>query len=381
MTVVSSTMINNIGKKKTTNLSPPQTKSTAGRGPGSRHVSKPMRKSTTSHHSAPNGHRSGAGATPSVVTIKNEKLKSLHQHSKVVSGVKSKSSRKLGVSISDNKYSKGVEKGLSVVKHVAAVDKYMHSHRDVKNLLHIDEESLPTGTGKLFRLKYNLKSRYDLVNIAQYFQGRKNVTVKYIYLHRNFYKTVRSHPQFDDGFHNHALMLERYAQFIRSEYAAASKQQRDHLWRAVRYEWLHDMNITNFSEFLNRLTVFLGWKDCKNINVTKLYGMIKPPQNTPVNMKDLEFTNSLDTHVDIPFLLDIPQGGDAEVAALLKKLNTTEGSRSKSILGALVSSKSRHKSNNTTFSRIGVYAIGVVFSVVLTLMLASFLFQLVSGGT
>ena len=140
------------------------------------------------------------------------------------------------------------------------------------------------------------------------------------------------------------------------------------------------MNITKFSEFLNRLAVFLGWKDCKNINVTKLYGMIKR-QNTPVNMKDLEFTNSLDTHVDIPFLLDIPQGGDAEVAALLKKLNTTEGSRSKSILGALVSSKGRHKSNNTTFSRIGVYAIGVVFSVVLTLMLASFLFQLVSGGT
>ena len=258
------------------------------------------------------------------VAKNNPKPKSLRGDVIPGSGLRAESTRHLQGQPSKKSSTPNSSHIIAVKDHISAVNKYMLSHRNVKNLLHIDEESLPTGTGKKFRLTKNLTPRYALVNILNYFRSRNaDVNVKYIYLHRNFYRTVRSHPQFDDGFRNHALMLERYAQLIRSEYATASARDRE-LWTAVRYEWLHVMNITQFANFVNKLVDFLEWKNCKSIDISKLYGMVRKSKKTQVNDPDFEFANSLDTEVNIPFLLDLSAEDNAEDVKLMSKLNESD---------------------------------------------------------
>lgn len=194
------------------------------------------------------------------------------------------------------------------------VEKYMRSHESVQNLLLVDETSLPSGLTSKTRVTSNLRAIYEIEKIAKLFhQSHSNVTVKYIYLHRNFYKTVNSHSALDGGFRRHAVMLEKYAHFIRSEYAR-TELYKPSIWRAVRYEWLHLLNATDFSHLIDTLVEFLEWKDCTHVNMTRLQLIIKQPRISTFNKRDFQFATSLDTEIGIPFLIDNPLW-DEEVAA------------------------------------------------------------------
>ena len=197
-------------------------------------------------------------------------------------------------------------------KHLPFTGHYLNMHTHVKNLVHIDEESLPTGMGWRYRLTHNFTIKYNVGNIARFFSGNPNVTVKYIHLHRNFYKTVRSHYKFDGGFYNHALLLAKYAQFIQSEYDKSSSHDRS-LWTRVRYEWLYKMNEGEFTAFIEKLIIFLDWKDCKNINFAALRGIIRQPRDVAVNKSEYEFASSLDTAFNIPYLMNLSHGDDLDV--------------------------------------------------------------------
>ena len=204
-------------------------------------------------------------------------------------------------------------------RRLNAVELYMNVHSDVKNLLYLDESSLPSGTGRKFRVTTNIREVYDVEKVANYFRHKSDISVKYIYLHRNFYKSVRSHLNLDGGFHKHALMLEKYAQFIRSEYARTELYMPS-IWTAVRYEWLHVLTMKEFETLIYKIIEFLDWKDCSNVNISRLHRTIKSPQNSPVNVKDFEFAGSLDTDINIPFLMDLPNGDDDVISRLKTKM-------------------------------------------------------------
>ena len=188
-----------------------------------------------------------------------------------------------------------------------SIEKYMRSHESITNLLRVDDASLPYGLGSKFRVTTNLRAVYEVEKVAKIFHqyNDSNVIVKYIHLHRNFYRTVNSHSSLDGGFRKHALMLEKYTHFIQSEYAR-TEVYKPSIWRTVRYEWLHLLNVTEFTLFIDALIEFLEWEDCRAVNITMLQRMIKQPRNTTVNKRDFEFATSLDTEIDtIPLLIDI----------------------------------------------------------------------------
>lgn len=181
---------------------------------------------------------------------------------------------------------------------------YMKKNRNMDNLIVMKFGSVPAGAGAIFRTLRYPKSIYHIEYVIDVFQSLPNVTTKFLYLERNFFKTVLSHYQLDGGFVPHAKQMEKFAKFIRSEFKLI-EARRPNLWRRVHYEWLLAFNKDQFLVFVNALIEFLEWKDCTEVNIADLQGIIRPgKRKTGLHKHLFNFSMALDWRIDIPPLLN-----------------------------------------------------------------------------
>jgi len=188
---------------------------------------------------------------------------------------------------------------------------YMEQHPEMQNLMRMKFNSVPMGMGPLYRTGNPPKRIYHIEYVLDVFKGMPNVTIKYIYLDRNFYKTVASHYLLDGGFEGHALMMERYARYIRSEFNLIQARTSSNICRTVHYEWLQKFSLGQFGAFIGALIEFLEWKNCQNVDIEALYAMIRP-SSTKTVANELQYTYAmgLDWQMDeIPLLLNTTELG------------------------------------------------------------------------
>jgi hypothetical protein len=139
------------------------------------------------------------------------------------------------------------------------------SHRHALNpgtnkVLIVEDSSFPAGMDarnstpqqKKSLGKYNLEWIYDQAVVAK-------ASPRFLYLTRDFYRAVASHPEFDHGFEAHAQVLYDYAQYIHSEYEAISAKQPG-LWAQVHYEWFTELR--NCTALVSAIIDFAGWDGC-----------------------------------------------------------------------------------------------------------------------
>jgi hypothetical protein len=100
--------------------------------------------------------------------------------------------------------------------------------------------------------KYNLEWVYDRAVEAK-------ASPRFLYLTRDFYRAVASHPEFDDGFEPHAQVLHDFTTYIHSEYEAISRKQPG-IWGQVHYEWFAELR--NCTALVSAIIDFAGWDHC-----------------------------------------------------------------------------------------------------------------------
>ena len=179
-------------------------------------------------------------------------------------------------------------------------DYFERTARGRDNLIMMKYNSIPTGFNPKTRNPPNPKTLYHIEYVLDVFESLPNVNIKFLYLERNFFRTVLSHPSFDGGFEPHALMMEKYARFIRSEYYL-TEARKPNLWRKIHYEWLQLLNLEQFGVLIIKLIEFLEWKDCANVDMVDLHSIIQPSRNyTVYSRSQHDFSMGLDFHIDIP---------------------------------------------------------------------------------
>lgn len=142
---------------------------------------------------------------------------------------------------------------LEVSKHVKA---------PLPNVLVVEDASFPLG--KHHRMAptdaaKKLDGRYDLEWIYDQINAVEDIKVKFLFLSRDFYRSVASHPEFDDSFQQHAEVLHDFLWYIHSEYVRIDSKQPG-LWRQIEYEWFTEQR--DCQALVTELVAFLELTQC-----------------------------------------------------------------------------------------------------------------------
>jgi hypothetical protein len=173
--------------------------------------------------------------------------------------------------------------------------------RNLTGVLVLEDQSFPSDnllrTSTALQKKANPK--YDLEWI--YNQTRlTDITAKFLYLSRDFQRTVASHRDFDGGFEQHAEVLHEYAKHIHSEYEAISAKQPG-LWAQVHYEWFTELR--NCTALVSAIIDFAGWDQCDvDLACQVLPQILRNGTARTVNATELVIAQSLELPMPIPAL-------------------------------------------------------------------------------
>ena len=170
-----------------------------------------------------------------------------------------------------------------------------------KKVLIIEDQSFPTDThrrvssmeSKKASGKYNLEWMYDRSVEA-------GIDMRFLYLTRDFYKAVASHPEFDVTFHRHADVLRDFIWYINSEYELISKKK-EGLWKQVSYEWFKEMR--NCTALVSAVIDFAGWNHCDVDFACQILGQtLRNSTKRTVNATELAYARSMNVTLPIPVL-------------------------------------------------------------------------------
>jgi len=166
----------------------------------------------------------------------------------------------------------------------------------------IEDSSFPTGNCSRVSSPVEKKGLhlYDLVRLHHRTRSAYNINLKYLYLNRDFYRTVASHPEFDGTFQRHAQVLSDFIGYLGTEYAAINAAERG-LWRQVSYEWFTEMK--NCTQLVSAIIGFVGWDGCDIEEAcANLRNVIRQPTVKEVNATDKAFADAFDVKLPIPYL-------------------------------------------------------------------------------
>lgn len=180
-------------------------------------------------------------------------------------------------------------------------------HLDTSNQLVqvIEDSSFPSGPNwrNSTALDKKRHNPYDLEWMFNNLVQNGISDIKFLYLTRDFYRTVASHPEFDGSYVEHAKVLHDFVQYLLSEYNTinSKKPNSGNLWRQISYEWFTEMR--NCTELVTSVVQFTGWQDCDITRAcAKLNHTIIPPKLKSINESDLALIKNLNASVNIPFL-------------------------------------------------------------------------------
>lgn len=127
------------------------------------------------------------------------------------------------------------------------------------------------------------------------------VKMKYLYLSRDFYHAVTSHPELDGNFKQHAKGLETFLNHIYLEYQRISRYDNS-TWGGVRMEWF--AHLEHCPKIVAAIVKFLDWRTGHEeeacIKIAKSY---RPSRDRPFIQENYDFVQTLVTNYSIPMLL------------------------------------------------------------------------------
>jgi hypothetical protein len=186
---------------------------------------------------------------------------------------------------------------LEVSKHVKA---------PLPDVLVVEDASFPSG-GHLRNASYASKKdsgRYDLEWIYDQISAVGGINVRFLYLSRDFYRAVASHPEFDGGFVQHAEVMHDYTQFIESEYKLIESKHQG-LWRQIRYEWFTELS--DCPSLVGNIAAFLNLEHCGVEQACKrIASTVRKERAMVVNETEKVIARSYQLDVSIPVLPYVP---------------------------------------------------------------------------
>lgn len=184
--------------------------------------------------------------------------------------------------------------------------KFRRMHSSTRQIQLIEDSSFPAelnqrNSSAAQKKKYN---PYNLEWLYDQLHRDGGVDIKFLYLTRDFYRTVASHPEYDGDFASHAKVLHDFVWYIHSEYKTINKKERN-LWRQVSYEWFTELK--DCDKLVTSLVQFLGWQDCDIArSCSSLNETIRQPRYKEVNATELAWARAYDVTLSIPYLDYVP---------------------------------------------------------------------------
>lgn len=172
------------------------------------------------------------------------------------------------------------------------------------NVVMLEDASFPSGEySRGTEFQGPIDPQYDIAwTHNQLLQSKTHVNVKYLYLNRDFYRAVASHPEFDKGFQRHAQVLHAYMWHINSEYAKINAKQPD-IWRQISYEWFTNMDTYNCTATVSAIVHFLQWDHCDVEFACKmLQETVHKERKKDVNTADFAYAQTFNVTLPIPVL-------------------------------------------------------------------------------
>jgi hypothetical protein len=186
----------------------------------------------------------------------------------------------------------------------SAMSSYRHfTYPATNKVVIVEDSSFPTG-GEARVSSYEQKKsmgRYNLEWIHEQAVAA-GLQTRFLYLTRDFYRAVASHPEFDYGFQAHADVLYDYTKYIHSEYNVTKRKQAN-LWGQVHYEWFTELR--NCTALVSAIIDFAGWDHCDvEYACQVLRETLRNTTKRAVNETEYAYAQSLDVTSPVP-LLDI----------------------------------------------------------------------------
>ncbi len=146
--------------------------------------------------------------------------------------------------------------------------------------------------------KYDLEWIYDQTNLVG------NITMKMLYLNRNFYSTVASHSNHNGGFMRHAAVLNDFAWYIFSEYERIDAKDPD-VWRQISYEWF--TSLPDCPKLIEALADFLGLKNCHfEMACDKIRKHVRTESLIETNTTEMAMAEGFNSTIPIKLLDYVP---------------------------------------------------------------------------
>jgi hypothetical protein len=145
--------------------------------------------------------------------------------------------------------------------------------------------SYPAGkTGRAVEIPNDVKKNHKLYDLElKYIRlAAAGVTPKHLFLNRDLFETVASHPLFDNNFKNHTRIMGIYLTHILREFHLIDALHQG-LWRRLDYADIQ--RVENVGPMLNAMVQFFGWrpKDCDMAGLIKnITSSIHAPRNKTI---------------------------------------------------------------------------------------------------
>jgi len=205
----------------------------------------------------------------------------------------------------ENEYLRAYQQQSQVAPYAATISRAAaRSASALKNLLVIEDSSFPTGhiarnssvgnAGKKENILYDLEWIHNSLRKAQ------NTTTRFLYLNRDFYRTVASHPEFDGNYQTHAKVLHDFVWYINEEYQRIEAKESG-LWRQINYEWFTQMD--DCPSLVASVADFLGFKTCDiEFACTLLNAAVHTQTHKEINATEVSIARSFNVTLPIPTL-------------------------------------------------------------------------------
>lgn len=184
-----------------------------------------------------------------------------------------------------------------------------HAKAPLSDVLVVEDASFPSGRHLRYGSDATKKAngRYDLEWIYDQITTVGDISIRFLFLNRNFYRAVASHVDFDGSFHRHAEVLHNYTWYIHSEYERIQRKRPD-LWRQIKYEWFTEMS--DCPSLAGNITAFLGLQHCDiDKACQRMATTVKKERVIVVNETERAIAESFHVDVPIPLLTYEPQSG------------------------------------------------------------------------
>lgn len=151
-----------------------------------------------------------------------------------------------------NKYSNYIDKyelNNIILKHLSRncddfniFENKIKEYLENKNYILYTDDSYPSGPSKTNKQQKNIINIYQIIN--------KYANIKFIYLKRNIYNTINSHPEFNNDIIEHAQVIMRTKNYIEKQIEILREQNVDVY--EINYEDIDtDNGYKIISDFIN----------------------------------------------------------------------------------------------------------------------------------